>query len=671
LTCRFPKQLLRSLSHHHAAFASLFSRKGSGRRLGVPDLPKDEFKPPGPPKAPGPPKDEVKPFTYQPLDLASDEIRLVRLQPDRTTNELVFDILNVAIERAPPFKALSYAWGKSSERTSVRFNNGVFKVNNTLYNFLVQVTEKSEDAQAYYWIDAISIDQGNVAERNQQVLRMKEIYEAAAQIVVWLGSPRIPMPLTNQPTASTSKLMEPGLRAPRDLLINPNLGWRGSRRPRGMKYGLPARLLAKRTALTRMYEDTWWERAWIIQEASTPAIKDTSQPNSVWIGPHRFNFDDCLRGSETYGKAAASEYQRYRVPTMVEDLAWIRARRSDVASKLEIYDLLPRVRRYEAHDMRDKIYSILAISCDYDAKDLKPDYGKPTPEIYTGLVRYLIERDQKLDILAYCTEKRNIEGLPSWVPGEQPQNSRGTDFRAILLPTAAESSDVVQRNIADCFSRPQDWSYKNVPVPFLRRSYNACGELPWRVSFQNWGSSIRCKGVHIASIHDVGPARNKAPKYGINESAVSQRWFTFGMLSLSHNAYDCTYEERLDTLRRVMCADVFEGDSSQIRRNVVRWPSTDTSHRFEFSERDFVVNPNMDKATNLRRLISLDDDLLGLGPADASAGDFVYVLCGLPVPLVLRKFQEHFLIVGECYVHGIMDAERPWEQDEIRDIDIW
>ena len=70
--------------------------------------------------------------------------------------------------------------------------------------------------------------------------------------------------------------------------------------------------------------------------------------------------------------------------------------------------------------MRDKVYSILAISCDYDSKDLKPDYGKPTGEIYTSLVRYMIERDQKLDILAYCTAGRNIESLPSWVPGKAP-----------------------------------------------------------------------------------------------------------------------------------------------------------------------------------------------------------------------------------------------------------
>jgi hypothetical protein len=293
-----------------------------------------------------------RPLEYQPLNSARNEIRLVRLERNRVSPGFSFDLLKVSISDAPPYTALSYAWGEGSKSVYVPTEFGSCRVSNTLIRFFEQVQESDEDSKAYYWVDAICIDQSNVAERNEQVLRMKEIYEAAEQIVVWLNAHHI---------------------FPPDL---PDFPWVPGN-PRLSRLRHPAEL--EDVTLIEIFRCAWWKRAWIIQEASTPAIKDTSQPNSVWIGPHRFNFDDCLRGSETYGKAAASEYQRYRVPTMVEDLAWIRARRSDVASKLEIYDLLPRVRRYEAHDMRDKIYSILAISCDYDAKDLKPDYGNQPP----------------------------------------------------------------------------------------------------------------------------------------------------------------------------------------------------------------------------------------------------------------------------------------------------
>lgn len=49
------------------------------------------------------------------------------------------------------------------------------------------------------------------------------------------------------------------------------------------------------------------------------------------------------------------------------------------------------------------------------------------------------------------------------------------------------------------------------------------------------------------------------------------------------------------------------------------------------------------------------------------SGDKVFVLRGSEVPFILRPCglgREGFFVVGDCYVHGIMDGEalgRPWE----------
>lgn len=144
------------------------------------------------------------------------------------------------------------------------------------------------------------------------------------------------------------------------------------------------------------------------------------------------------------------------------------------------------------------------------------------------------------------------------------------------------------------------------------------------------------------------------------------------MLNLSRNSYHRTYEQRLDTLRRVVCADIFEWDSAAKRNYTIAWPTEDYSRRFEFKPLDFVNNSDMDKATNSRRLMLLYNDMLGLGPAEASPGDHVFVLGGLQVPLVLRQVQEHFIIIGACYLHGIMDGQvLGWKESQICDIDIW
>jgi hypothetical protein len=334
-----------------------------------------------------------RPLEYQPLNSARNEIRLVRLERNRVSPGFSFDLLKVSISDAPPYTALSYAWGEGSKSVYVPTEFGSCRVSNTLIRFFEQVQESDEDSKAYYWVDAICIDQSNVAERNEQVLRMKEIYEAAEQIVVWLNAHHI---------------------FPPDL---PDFPWVPGN-PRLSRLRHPAEL--EDVTLIEIFRCAWWKRAWIIQEASTPAIRNTSQTIVMWIGRYRYDFDDVLQASERLRESPAGGNDNHRLPPMVDDLAWIRVQRAQAASRLEIYDLLPRVRRCEASDMRDKIYSILAISCDYDAKDLKPEYGKPTAEIYTSLVRYLIERDQKLDILAYCTAGRSIESLPSWVPGKAP-----------------------------------------------------------------------------------------------------------------------------------------------------------------------------------------------------------------------------------------------------------
>ena len=68
---------------------------------------------------------------------------------------------------------------------------------------------------------------------------------------------------------------------------------------------------------------------------------------------------------------------------------------------------------------------------------------------------------------------------------------------------------------------------------------------------------------------------------------------------------------------------------------------------------------------------------LGLGPTGVRGGDVVAVLLGCGVPLVLRPegggagggraVGHKYRVVGECYVHGLMDGEgvgyAGWEGD--------
>ena len=54
---------------------------------------------------------------------------------------------------------------------------------------------------------------------------------------------------------------------------------------------------------------------------------------------------------------------------------------------------------------------------------------------------------------------------------------------------------------------------------------------------------------------------------------------------------------------------------------------------------------------------------IGLGPAAIKVGDHISVLAGSQVPFMLRSSGDQFKVVGEAYVHGIMDGTY-WERLE-------
>jgi len=59
-----------------------------------------------------------------------------------------------------------------------------------------------------------------------------------------------------------------------------------------------------------------------------------------------------------------------------------------------------------------------------------------------------------------------------------------------------------------------------------------------------------------------------------------------------------------------------------------------------------------------RRFFEGDDGRLGLAPPSAMTGDVIAILFGCNVPVVLREVNKgKYEVIGECYVHGLMDGE--------------
>jgi hypothetical protein len=79
------------------------------------------------------------------------------------------------------------------------------------------------------------------------------------------------------------------------------------------------------------------------------------------------------------------------------------------------------------------------------------------------------------------------------------------------------------------------------------------------------------------------------------------------------------------------------------------------SAQVQIDQRDF--DATMSQWNKGRQFIVTASGLMGWAPLAASKGDNVGLFAGCRVPFVMRAFQEGYKIVGDAYVHGLMDGE--------------
>ena len=97
----------------------------------------------------------------------------------------------IPISKTSRYVALSYSWGMDEDGNvsisrSIAIDGKRLGVTRNLYDGLRRICSNGRPLLPL-WIDAISIDQSNISERNDQVGRMAEVYSNATRVFVWLG----------------------------------------------------------------------------------------------------------------------------------------------------------------------------------------------------------------------------------------------------------------------------------------------------------------------------------------------------------------------------------------------------------------------------------------------------------------------------------------------------
>lgn len=122
---------------------------------------------------------------FTPLRDPTAQIRLLRLDLSSTREHIIATLHTWNKSSLPAFNAISYVCGQALPLYPVRINGGAFHIGNNCLYALSQVCLHYPGT--YVWIDAICINQQNLAEKSAQVSIMGGIYRLSSRVLACIG----------------------------------------------------------------------------------------------------------------------------------------------------------------------------------------------------------------------------------------------------------------------------------------------------------------------------------------------------------------------------------------------------------------------------------------------------------------------------------------------------
>ena len=363
---------------------------------------------------------------YLPLDNGRKQIRLLQLFAGRFGDELRGTLKVASLTSVPTYEALSYTWGpstisptpfvtiKGSSRTPLTDN---------LYNALRRLRHRFRSR--LLWIDAICIDQSNVAERAMQVAIMGDIYYLAWRVCIWLGDcsdPSLACRIVLKMTplwllAYAHRRLRRAVPTFKDALIRNTV----LRLPRTCWKTAACTFAERLVGALESCHPSWHTRLWVFQELNR-AKQLVWRFGCVEKASHPQRFAEACRGAERFGRA----YGHFQSCPLIRALAT----GIESISKQSWWDdrdeyeqgLSPNLLRnalatkqLASSDARDRVYALLSVSSPLEAKMVEISYQKRVLEVYAEATCASMVGSDTLDILCHVpVDQVRMDGLPSW-----------------------------------------------------------------------------------------------------------------------------------------------------------------------------------------------------------------------------------------------------------------
>ncbi|KAH9905712.1 heterokaryon incompatibility protein-domain-containing protein [Xylariomycetidae sp. FL2044] len=305
-------------------------------------------------------RDSTEAFCYRPLAEGVDCTRLVEIQPAGDDNDslIVCNVVQVEFGDRPTYKALSYRWGDETDKRTILVNGAGFQVGRNLWDALHCLRQKGGGER--YWIDAICINQDDIAERNRQVRNMRHIYFRAHTVIIWLGSAyaayQIGIPRLQQYVRSHAFARD---------------------EPTGRKSAEGTASISTPSenddAISRMLkelcDDQYWSRLWIVQEVTLAQRLQVSFGNLDMTWKHFISLVTLSHGPAD-GPLRLDRHLNERYTESYKLVRLLRDHK-DAACK----------------EPKDKIYGLVGLAA--DAPGFPMDYNKSLFEIWEDTMEFM------------------------------------------------------------------------------------------------------------------------------------------------------------------------------------------------------------------------------------------------------------------------------------------
>ncbi len=473
-----------------------------------------------------------------------------------------------------------------------------------------------------FWIDAICINQNDRDEKSEQISRMRDIYKNASSVYAELG----PASEDEQIVSGKMEYLSTFIWAEIQRIKSEEGGTRA--KPESIR--LPPEFVRPYNAqiwegLGRIFSRPWWKRVWAMQEATAISSKSTYLLYGDTEVPlvHAFGCNAAVGIVERRRLWGATPEPSMRNLVVQRILNLLNTREQNV---IPLLDVLEEVRGLSATDLRDIVYAALNIANDTKEGGIQPDYRLSVPDVYRAVaVYYLSDTVEPLRILSYCgTRFQHLEfepGWASWVPSWQHRFPRNVLRNHI---TAEDGS-----------KRP---AYNASPLETV-----SARQYPITID----DACLIVHGFFIDSLSTLSrPCVTLSIRSGIQ---VVNSWIPKNLAA----PYP-TGETILDAFLKTVVADM--SDSSQnAQRGGKACLEVDKccfiAGDFE-REGEYVF-----RYIQCRCLAYSVKGYMALASHQAREGDHLCALFGGSLLYVLRPKGDKFLLVGECYVHGLMDGE--------------